>query len=221
VIRRSDGRGSADSIAYYLRATTPRELTIFWIPVKDSEWNESPIGNILSATRSTIPLDSLNSTEQFRALERVYHSILNHLGLGPRDDFDVFMCHNTKDKPEVERIALQLKHRGLRPWLDKWQLRPGFPWQRVLEDQIKMIGAAAVFVGSGGMGPWQQLEQEGFLRQFVKRACPVIPVILPGVQQEPALPNFLEGMGWVDFRESVPDPLDSLIFGITGSNPHL
>ncbi len=134
--------------------------------------------------------------------------------------FDVFLCHNSKDKSVVKNIALQLKQRGLRPWLDEWHLRPGLPWQRALEQQIDSIGAAAVFVGPDGMGPWQQMEQEAFLREFDRRGCPVIPVILPGVQKQPDLPTFLKGMTWVDFRSSAPDPLDQLIWGITGVNPN-
>jgi hypothetical protein len=33
------------------------------------------------------------------------------------------------------------------------------------------------------------------------------------------LPTFLEGMTWVDFRVSDPDPLDQLTGGITGERP--
>jgi hypothetical protein len=69
------------------------------------------------------------------------------------------------------------------------------------------------------MGPWQELEQEAFIRQFVSRRCPVIPVLLPSCPSPPALPVFLAGMGWVDFRRTDPDPLDLLIWGITGTRP--
>ena len=113
-------------------------------------------------------------------------------------------------------VANRLKDRGLLPWLDEWELRPGMPWQRLLEEQIATIRSAAVFIGSSGIGPWQDLEQAAFLRQFVKRNCPVIPVILPDAPKAPELPPFLEGMMWVDFRGLRPDPLDQLIWGITG-----
>ena len=39
--------------------------------------------------------------------------------------FDVFMCHNSEDKPAVVALAEQLEVAGVRPWLDKWELRPG------------------------------------------------------------------------------------------------
>jgi hypothetical protein len=133
--------------------------------------------------------------------------------------FDVFLCHNVGDKPAVMEIGRRLIGRGLLPWLDQWELRPGTPWQRVLEEQIANIHAAAVFVGREGIGPWQRQELDGFLREFNKRGCPVIPVLLPGAAGEPELPLFLRGMTWVDFRENVPEPLAQLIWGITGQRP--
>jgi TIR domain len=47
----------------------------------------------------------------------------------PRDRHDVFLSHNSKDKPTVERIAVRLKQVGLEPWLDVWSLTPGGRWQ--------------------------------------------------------------------------------------------
>ncbi len=133
-----------------------------------------------------------------------------------KENFDVFLCHNSEDKPEVKKIGYQLKRHGLRPWLDEWELRPGFPWQRLLEENIEKIEAVAVFVGPSGIGPWQQLELDAYLRQFVNRNCPVIPVILKQTPKLPELPLFLNGMTWVDFRQNELDPLERLIWGITG-----
>jgi len=131
-------------------------------------------------------------------------------------DFDVFLCHHGIDKPAVKKIGEQLQERGLLPWLDEWELRPGLPWQRILEEQIGQIKCAAVFVGKNGIGPWQQLELEGFLREFADRGSPVIPVLLEDAPTEPVLPRFLKGMTWVDFRKKDPDPMEQLKWGITG-----
>lgn len=135
-----------------------------------------------------------------------------------KGNFDVFLCHNKDDKPEVKKIGEKLNQRGILPWLDEWELRPGELWQRVLERQIERVKSAAVFVGKNGMGPWQQMEEDGFLREFVRRGCPVIPVLLPDTPREPELPVFLRGMTWVDFRKQDPDPLDRLVWGITGKH---
>jgi hypothetical protein len=131
-------------------------------------------------------------------------------------DFDVFLCHKSEDKPMVKDIGNQLKDSGILPWLDEWELRPGLPWQRLLEEQIGQIKSVAVFVGRQGIGPWQQQALAAFLREFVNRGCPVIPVLLPDVPEEPQLPIFSRGYMWVDFRRQDPDPLELLIWGITG-----
>ena len=133
-------------------------------------------------------------------------------------EFDVFLCHNWTDKPAVRDLAQRLRQRGLRPWLDERELRPGLPWQGALEDVIQSIPAAAVIVGST-IGPWQDQELAGFLRQFLRRGCPVIPVLLPGAQPL-SLPIFLDGMTWVDLAATNPDPLDQLEWGITGKHPN-
>lgn len=42
------------------------------------------------------------------------------------DKFDVFLSHNSADKPRVERLALLLKNRhGLRVWFDAWEVQRG------------------------------------------------------------------------------------------------
>ncbi|MCH8294526.1 toll/interleukin-1 receptor domain-containing protein [Candidatus Poribacteria bacterium] len=130
-------------------------------------------------------------------------------------DFDVFLCYNSSDKTEVKVIAEQLKERGILPWLDVWELQPGSPWQRALEKQIPQIKSVAVFVGSNGMGPWEDLEVRSFLREFARREVGIIPVILESTLKAPDLPIFLEDVSWVDFRETDPDPLEHLIWGIT------
>ena len=132
--------------------------------------------------------------------------------------FDVFLCHNDRDKPQVKDIGRSLKELGILPWLDEWELRPGMPWQDALEQQIGCVKSAAVFVGSEGVGPWQHQELAAFLRKFVDQKSPVIPVLLPSAPAEPDLPLFLVGMTWVDFRESDPDPMRRLVWGITGLN---
>lgn len=133
--------------------------------------------------------------------------------------FDVFLCHNHVDKPAVKVIANALKSRGLLPWLDQWELPPGQPWQPLLERQIGNIAAAAVCVGSAGVGPWQTQELYGFLSEFVARRAPVIPVLLPGASARPELPIFLRLMTYVDFGLSDPEPMAQLEWGITGIRP--
>jgi eukaryotic-like serine/threonine-protein kinase len=133
--------------------------------------------------------------------------------------FDVFMCHNSVDKPAVREIAQKLAERNIKPWLDEEQIRPGTSWQTSLGQQIESIKSAAIFVGESGLGPWQNQEIQALLNQFVKRECPVIPVVLPSAKTTPDLPWTLENLHYVDFRVTHLDPLKQLIWGITGEKP--
>jgi hypothetical protein len=138
---------------------------------------------------------------------------------GTEPTHDVFLCHNSNDKDQVEQIALKLKKAGIRPWFDKWEIRPGSTWQKVLEEQIEQIPAACVFIGSTGLGPWEDMEMRGFLSQFAYRGCVVIPVLLKKAPSQPPLPIFLKQLHFVDFRKSKPDPFALLTWGITGKKP--
>jgi hypothetical protein len=133
--------------------------------------------------------------------------------------FDVFLCHNSEDKPAVREIARKLTAEGIKPWLDVEQIPPGTTWQTALEEQINNIKSAAVFVGNSGIGPWQNEEIQAFLSQFMERKCPVIPTILGSATTTPDLPWTLKNRPHVDFRVSDPNPLKQLIWGITGQKP--
>ena len=43
----------------------------------------------------------------------------------PQFSFDVFLSHNSKDKPQVQRLAERLRTAGLRVWFDEWIIQPG------------------------------------------------------------------------------------------------
>jgi GTPase SAR1 family protein len=134
-------------------------------------------------------------------------------------DYDVFLCHNSRDKPQVIAIGERLKERGILPWLDVWEIRPGSRWQKELQQSIKSVKSAAVFIGGHGKSPWQDLELEAFLQQFARRSRPVIPVVLESRSGNPRLPGFLSSWHMVDMRKPDPDPFEQLVWGITGERP--
>lgn len=149
-------------------------------------------------------------------VEEICNIIQSEKGNIKNTSFDVFLCHNSKDKDAVKIIAEKLKKNGIKPWLDEWELQPGQPWKSAIQEEIENIASAAVFVGESGFGPWQNAEMDAFLNEFVDRKCPVIPVILGNATAPPTLPPFLKRMTWVDFRKDTPAPMKQLCWGITG-----
>jgi hypothetical protein len=163
--------------------------------------------------------DPSNTSEAVDALDALAERVASIARVERRraaGEYDVFLCHNSKDKQEVKAVGEQLKEKGYLPWLDEWELAPGTSWQTILESQISQINAAAIFVGPSGIGPWQSMEIQAILRRFVDSGLPTIPVILPSCKRVPRLPMFLQGQTWVDFRALAPDPLKRLIWGFTG-----
>ena len=134
--------------------------------------------------------------------------------------FDCFLSHNSKDKPAVRALKLALEAQGLRCWLDEEQLRPGLPWQDLLEQGIKDAASIAVCVAADGHGPWEDEEMRAALTLAVRDRRPVIPVLLPGAPGRPELPLFLVNRTWVDLRAGLADEaLRNLVWGITGQRP--
>jgi len=139
--------------------------------------------------------------------------------------YDVFLSHNSQDKPAVERLARRLADEaGLRPFLDRWHLVPGEPWQEALEEALDQSRTCAVFIGPGGISPWEHEEMRAAIEQRVADwAFRVIPVLLPGAERgkRGRLPAFLTRTTWVEFRESLDDAdaLHRLVAGIKGIAP--
>ena len=134
--------------------------------------------------------------------------------------FDVFLSHNSADKPTVIELATILRDRNLRVWLDVWELVPGRPWQEAIEQVIETAASAAVLVGKDGIGPWEAPEMRACLDECVRRRMSVIPVLLPGASATPALPLFLRRFTWVDLRGGLDAAsVDRLEWGITGIKP--
>src|SRR6516165_3215104 len=140
--------------------------------------------------------------------------------------FHVFLSHSSADKPAVEELARRLAKEGIQPWLDKWHLIPGDPWQPGIEKALADSGTCAVFVGPSGLGPWQNEEMRAAIDQRVRESgnrFRVIPVLLPNAQraERSSLPAFLAAMTWVEFRNSLEDPeaFHRLVCGVRGLEP--
>ena len=137
--------------------------------------------------------------------------------------YDVFLSHNSADKPAVEAIAIRLRNEaGLRAFLDKWHLTPGKSWQRELSDALDSSATIAVFFGPDGQGPWHNQELQRALNHAVRSRDEyrIIPVLLPGAAPE-QIDGFLELRTWVDFRTGLDDEAawERLLAGIRGVAP--
>src|SRR4051812_33381295 len=137
---------------------------------------------------------------------------------------DVFLSYSRADAGAVRHVQSSLKEAGLSTFLDRDQLPSGQPWLPVLERAIARCDAVAVLVGPAGLGTWQQREIQLALDRQAEaeragRPFPVIPVLLPKVEDPPG--GFLRLQTWVDLRADLADPtqLHLLLAGIRGQAP--
>ncbi|WP_017318120.1 GUN4 domain-containing protein [Mastigocladopsis repens] len=135
--------------------------------------------------------------------------------------FDVFLAHNSQDKPLVRAIANELKRRGLNPWLDEEQIPPGRSFQDEIQQAIPLSKSAAIFLGLQGLGKWQIMELRSLTTRCVENGISVIPALLPGVSEFPQDLLFLKEFKWVSFSDGIDDEnaLYDLEWGITGKKP--
>ena len=157
-----------------------------------------------------VPVAELNRSTDER-LDR-NAAALRSKGKIETSDYDVFLCYNSKDQRQVIAIAERLKERGILPWFDIWEVRPGIRWQKELQRKARSIKSAAVFIGPKGAGPWRELEVEVILQEFIRRNHPIIPVILEGRPGNPRLPTFLNSWHMIDMRKPEPDPFEQLVW---------
>jgi WD40 repeat protein len=142
--------------------------------------------------------------------------------MNPR--YDVFLSHSSADKPAVEELARKLQDAKIEPFLDKWHLIPGDPWQEALEEALDASRTCAVFLGPKGFGSWQNEEMRSALETRAgNRSFRVIPVLLPGSfePRKEELPRFLRRLTWADFRGGLEDKdaFHRLVSGIQGKAP--
>ena len=136
--------------------------------------------------------------------------------------FDVFLSHNSRDKPVVERVGEKLRRGGIEPWLDKWHLTPGGQWQDELGGALRACAACAIFVGPHGLGDWVREELAVALDRAAKdRGFRLFLVLLPGLPEPfdaTRLPPFLSTRTWVDLRQGIDDSrgIQALINAVKG-----
>ena len=132
--------------------------------------------------------------------------------------FDVFLSHNSKDKPWVIDLKNALKSRGIKVWLDKDEIRPGDLFAQALEKGIKESKAVALVISPDAMNSgWVNAEYYRALNLATNKQLQLIPVLYKKAE----IPGFLKDRNWVDFSNEAiySASIENLIWGITGEKP--
>lgn len=110
--------------------------------------------------------------------------------------FDFFLVHHPADQELAQKLASILVRRGIRLFGEK-------DWQADLENLLSNTWGVAALVGPEGGSPWKLPELGACLELFDAEKRPLVPVLLPGIQEVPELPASLRWLPWVDLRDGL------------------
>jgi hypothetical protein len=135
-------------------------------------------------------------------------------------NFDVFLSHNSIEKPWVVRLKDDLIRYGLSVWLDKDEIRPGDLFAEAQEEALENCKAIALIISPQAINSgWVKEEYYRALSLSKDKQHPLqlIPVIL----REAEVPGFFKSRIWIDFRDEskYSEKVWRLVWGILGDKP--
>ncbi len=133
--------------------------------------------------------------------------------------FDAYVSSSSADRLPVQGIADALQAQGLRLWRFEEQVAPGEVIEQAIAQGIAQAKTLVFFLGSHGLGLWQEQE---LLRAQQANTQRIIPVLLPGVEPlSESLPPALRERFMLQLHGQPDDAdvLDRLVWGITGERP--
>ena len=125
-----------------------------------------------------------------------------------KDEPQLFLCHSSKDKSFVRRLANELSQLSVHVWLDEWELQPGDSLHGVIGAALEKTAFVGVVISPNSIkSKWVQRELQAALAREVNQGKTfVIPLLYKSV----TLPTFLADKLYLDFRTSRTSQLISL-----------
>ena len=112
-----------------------------------------------------------------------------------------FLSHASEDKAGfAEPLGRELASLGIRPWLDKWEIRPGDSLAGKLFDEgVSAVDAVVVVVSRYSAGkPWVRAELDAAVVRKITENTRLIPIRL----DEADMPAPLQMLAWHDAARS-------------------
>ncbi len=113
--------------------------------------------------------------------------------------YDIFLSHNSKDKPAVRKLAERLRRDGVQVWFDEWIIRTGDDIYLQIEKGLEESRVLILFMSPNTFGSdWVNLERSTSLfRDPANRQRRFVPLLLAGCE----IPDVLRRYKYIDFRK--------------------
>ncbi len=129
--------------------------------------------------------------------------------MADRFAYDVFLSHNSRDKPRVRQLAERLKQAGLSVWFDDWVIKPGDDIYLAIERGLEAARVQVLCLSPAALGSaWVTLERSTVLfRDPSNQGRRFVPLLLTDC----TLPDALRRYKYLDFRQETPAAFDELL----------
>jgi hypothetical protein len=118
------------------------------------------------------------------------------------DDKSVFLCHSALDKGKVRMVNDDLRHFGVKTWLDENNIKVGDSTVGKISDGLKSSQFMVVFLSL-----WARREWQSFLaRQLKGNLITILPVLLDDCE----IPDIISDLKYADFRTNYQDGFKQL-----------
>jgi hypothetical protein len=122
----------------------------------------------------------------------------------PTFTYDVFLCHNKAQKDWILKLARELDGKGIKPWLDEWNLRAGTIGSLDMEQAIKQSRHVLLVLSPEFLlSEWTDFEtQIALVLSPSNRDRRIIPILYADCE----VPERISRITYLDFRDTHVDP---------------
>jgi hypothetical protein len=123
--------------------------------------------------------------------------------------YDVFLSHNSADKPQVRQLAKRLRNAEITVWFDEWIIQPGDDIYLAIEHGLETSKTLILCMSPAAFGSdWVSLERSTALfRDPSNQGRRFLPLLLANCE----LPDTLRRYKYIDWRNNKQTAFDELL----------
>lgn len=129
----------------------------------------------------------------------------------------VFLCHSSKDKDFVERLAFDLEKVNVGVWFDKWEIRVGDSLIEKISKGIELNDYLAIIISTNSIeSEWVKREvNAALMRELEEKKVVVLPILI----EDCKIPVLLKEKKYADFRKSYDEGFEEFLFSVSPESP--
>lgn len=122
---------------------------------------------------------------------------------------EIFLAHSSANHLFVERLATDLRRRGVRVWFDQWEITVGDSIVQKVNKGLHSHSYLGIVLSPEAVrSPWVHKELDaGLIRELRTRRVVVLPIL----HKDCRIPPLLQGKHYADFRRGYHSGLDELL----------